>query len=66
MKTMHHAYKKIMKIMICILENGRLQNDFMRNLSSHQKVAAKVEDDHQILSVTTQEANSFKTRVVRT
>ena len=34
--------------------NGHLQNDFMRDLLSHQTVAAKVADDHQVLSVTTQ------------
>ena len=30
------------------MKNGRLQNDFMRNLSSHHKVAAKVADDHRV------------------
>ena len=27
MKTIHHAYTDITKIMTCIMENGRLQND---------------------------------------
>ena len=48
MKTIHRAYKNVMKIMTCTMKNGRLQNDFMRNLSSHHKVAAKVADDHQV------------------
>ena len=30
------------------MENGRMQNDFMRNLSSHHKVVARVADDHQV------------------
>ena len=48
MKTIHHAYKDITKIMTCIMKNGRLRNDFMRNLSSHYRVAEKVADDHQV------------------
>ena len=27
MKTIRHAYKDIMKMMTCIMKNGRLQND---------------------------------------
>ena len=27
MKIIHHAYKDIVKIMTCIMENGRLWND---------------------------------------
>ena len=48
MKTIHHAYMKVMKIMTCTMRIGRLQNDFMRDLSSHHKVATKVADDHQV------------------
>ena len=47
--------KDITKIMTCIMKNGRLQNDFgwnlsshMRNLSSHHIVSKKVADDHQV------------------
>ena len=29
-------------------EKWTLQNDFMRNLSSHHKVAARVADKHQV------------------
>ena len=47
-KTMHYAYMTIMKIVICIMENGRLQNDFMRNLSSHHRAAEKVADDLRV------------------
>ena len=42
------------------MKNGRLRNDFMRNLSSHHKVADKVADDHQVLSVTTQRTKCIK------
>ena len=27
MKTIHHGYQEITKIMTCIMKNGRLQND---------------------------------------
>ena len=48
MKTIHHAYIDITKIMTCIMKNGRLQDDFMRNLSSHHRIVEKVADDHQV------------------
>ena len=43
MKTIHNANKDVMKIMTCIVKNGRL-----RNLSLHHKIADKVADDHQV------------------
>ena len=48
MKTIHHVYKKITKIMTSIMKNGCLWNDFIRNLSSHHRVGEKVADDHRI------------------
>ena len=54
MNTIHHAYTNVMNIMKCTMISGRLQNKFMRDLSSHQTVAEKVADDHQVLCVTTQ------------
>ena len=55
MMTIHHARFDITKIMTCIMKNGRLQNDFVRNLSSHVQnlsshhiVSKKVADDHQV------------------
>ena len=46
--------------MICIMENGRLQNDFMQNLSSHHKVVEKVAADNQVLVLQPKEPNVSK------
>ena len=40
-------HEKYVKIMICIMKHGRMQTDFMWNLSSRHKVAARVADDRQ-------------------
>ena len=55
MMTSHYARYDVTKIMTCIMKNGRLQYDFvrdlslhMRNLSSHHRIAEKVADDHQV------------------
>ena len=48
MKTIHHPYTDITKIMTCIMKNERMRNDFMRNLSSHHRIAEKVANDHQV------------------
>jgi len=41
-------------------ENGRLQNDFMRNLSSHHKVAEKVAHHHEVEVLQPKEPNVSK------
>ena len=42
------------------MKNGRLPNDFMRNLSSHHKVVEKVADDHQVQVLQPKEPNVSK------
>ena len=34
--------------MTCIMKNGRLQDDLVRDLSSHHRIVEKVADDHQV------------------
>ena len=59
--------------MTCIMKNGRLRNDFvrdlslhMRNLSSHHKIAEKLADGHQVQVLQLKKPNVSKARVVST
>ena len=59
--------------MTCIMKNGCLQYDFvrdlsshMRNLSSHHRIAENVADDHQVYVLQLKEPNVSKARVVNT
>ena len=54
------------------MKNGRLQYDFvrdlsshMRNLSSHHRITEKVANDHQVLVLQLKEPNVSKARVVK-
>ena len=42
------------------MENGRLQNDFMRNLSSLHRVAEKLAYDHRVYVLQLKEPNVSK------
>ena len=57
---------QLMKIMTCIMENRRLQNEISAEFIFTKQGGKQVADDHRVLVLQLKEPNEAKTRVVST